>query len=76
MSVVLAARWRDTEFTGDDDCNAFTAASYGKIYYVICAYKIDWGAQMLSCDPATDRVTRLAERAKAGVRESWILAEP
>ncbi|MEN6603514.1 MAG: hypothetical protein ABFD86_13965, partial [Bryobacteraceae bacterium] len=62
---VLAARWHDAGFTGDDSYNAVTAASDGKIYYVICAHKIDLGAQMFSYDPATDKVTHLADLTEA-----------
>jgi DNA-binding beta-propeller fold protein YncE len=62
---VLAARWHDSGFTGDDSYNAVTAASDGKIYYVICAHKIDLGAQMFSYDPATGKTTHLADLTEA-----------
>ncbi|MCX6621431.1 MAG: 6-bladed beta-propeller [Acidobacteria bacterium] len=59
---VLPARWHDAGFAdGDDNYNAVTAASDGKIYYVLCAHKIDVGAQMFSYDPKTGKVTRLAD---------------
>lgn len=62
---VLAARWHDAGFTGDDSYNAVTAASDGKIYYVIAAHKIDMGARMYSYDPATGKVTQLADLTEA-----------
>ena len=62
---VLAARWHESGFIGDDSYNGVTAASDGKIYYVICAHKIDVGAQMFSYDPATDKVTHLADLTEA-----------
>lgn len=65
-SGVLLSRWHDSGFTeGDDNYNAVTAASDGKIYYVICAHKIDKGAQMFSYDPATGKVRHLADLTEA-----------
>ncbi len=62
---VLTARWHDSGFNGDDNYNAVTAASDGKIYYVISAHKIDLGAQMYSYDPASGKVTHLADLTEA-----------
>jgi len=63
---VLAARWHDSGFAeGDDSYNAVTTASDGRIYYVICSHRIDSGARMFSYDPATGRVTRLADLTEA-----------
>lgn len=62
---VLAARWHDSGFPGDDNYNAVTAASDGKIYYVISAHKIDLGAHMFSYDPATGKVTQVADLTEA-----------
>lgn len=63
---VLQARWHDSGFTqGDDNYNAVTAASDGKIYYVICAHKIDVGAQMFAYDPASGKVTHVADLTAA-----------
>lgn len=62
---VLTARWHDSGFNGDDNYNAVTAASDGKIYYVISAHKIDTGAQMFSYDPASGKVTHLADLTEA-----------
>ncbi len=64
-SGVLLARWHDSGFEGDDSYNAVTAASDGKIYYVICAHKIDVGAQMFSYDTASGKVTHLADLTEA-----------
>lgn len=62
---VLTARWHDAGFDGDDNYNAVTAASDGKIYYVISAHRIDTGAQMYSYDPASGKVTHLADLTEA-----------
>ncbi len=62
---VLAARWHSSGFVGDDNYNAVTAASDGKIYYVIAAHGIDLGAQMFSYDPASGRVVHLADLTEA-----------
>ena len=63
---VLAARWHPSGFEhGDDNYNAVTAASDGKIYYVISAHKIDIGAQMYSYDPAAGQVKHLGDLTEA-----------
>jgi hypothetical protein len=63
---VLNARWHPSGFElGDDNYNAVTAASDGKIYYVICAHKIDTGAQMYSYDPAAGKVQHLGDLTEA-----------
>ncbi len=62
---VLAARWHDAGFNGDDSYNAVTAASDGKIYYVICAHKIDQGARMFSYDPSSGKVASIADLTEA-----------
>ncbi len=73
---VLAARWHDSGFAeGDDNYNAVTAASDGKIYYVLCAHKIEVGAQMYSYDPATGRVKHLGDLTEA-VGEKGLQAIP
>jgi sugar lactone lactonase YvrE len=73
---VLAARWHDSGFAeGDDNYNAVTAASDGKIYYVLCAHNIDVGAQMYSYDPATGRVKHLGDLTEA-VGEKGLKAIP
>jgi len=59
---VLSARWHPAGFdAGDDSYNAVIQASDGKIYYVICAHKIDLGGQMFSYDPSTGQVRRLGD---------------
>ena len=45
--------------------NGMSAASDGKIYYVLCAGSIDTGAQMYSYDPATDKVRHLGDLTEA-----------
>ena len=63
---VLPARWHNSGFTaGDDHYNALTAASDGKIYYVICAKGIDTGAQMFAYDPATGASKHLGDLTEA-----------
>ena len=63
---VLVARWHDSGFAeSDDNYNAVTTASDGKIYYVLCAHKIDTGAQMFSYDPKTGKTERLADLTEA-----------
>ena len=73
---VIAARWHDSGFAdGDDNYNAITAASDGKIYYVLCAHKIDVGAQMYSYDPATGQIKHLGDLTEA-VGEKGLKAIP
>lgn len=63
---VLEARWHDSGFAeGDDNYNAVTAASDGKIYYVLCAHQVQLGAQMFVYDPATGRSRHLADLTEA-----------
>jgi DNA-binding beta-propeller fold protein YncE len=65
-SGVLPARWHDSGFPdADDNYNALYTASDGRLYYVLCAHKIDVGASMFSFDPATRKVTRLADLTEA-----------
>lgn len=44
-----------------DTYNALFAASNGKIYYVLSSASIDKGGQFYSYDPATDKITHLAD---------------
>ncbi len=63
---VLAARWHDSGFAeGEDSYNALTAASDGKIYYVICSKGIDVGARMFSFDPGTGVVKQVGDLTEA-----------
>ena len=63
---VLAAKWHPAGFAeGDDSYNALSLASDGKIYYVLCAHKIDIGAQMYSYDPATGQVKHVGDLTEA-----------
>lgn len=63
---VLVAKWHPAGFAeGDDSYNGLTAASDGKIYYVLCSHQIDVGAQMYSYDPATGRVSHIADLTAA-----------
>ncbi len=65
-SGVLAARWHPSGFAaGDDNYNAVTAASDGKIYYVLCAHKADLGAQMFAFDPASGSTRHLGDLTEA-----------
>jgi hypothetical protein len=45
--------------------NGMSAASDGKIYYVLCSDSIDTGAQMYSYDPATGKIRRLGDLTEA-----------
>jgi len=73
---VLAARWHDAGFAeADDNYNAVTAASDGKIYYVLCAHRIDTGARMYSYDPASGQVKFLGDLTEA-VGEKGLQAIP
>jgi DNA-binding beta-propeller fold protein YncE len=63
---VLAARWHNSGFPeADDNYNAVTAASDGRIYYVLSSHLIDTGARMFSYDPKTARTTFLADLTEA-----------
>lgn len=44
-----------------DSYNGLSAASDGKIYYVLSSQDIDVGAQVYSFDPATERIRHLAD---------------
>ncbi len=45
--------------------NGMSAASDGKIYYVLCSDSIDTGAQMYSFDPATSQIRHLGDLTEA-----------
>jgi hypothetical protein len=45
--------------------NGISAASDGRIYYVLCSESIDTGAQMYSYDPATDKIKHLGDLTEA-----------
>lgn len=45
--------------------NGMLAASDGRIYYVLCADRIDTGAQMYSYDPATGKIRHLGDLTEA-----------
>jgi len=44
-----------------DTYNGLSAASDGKMYYVLCSQSIDEGGQMYSYDPKTDKIQHLAD---------------
>lgn len=48
-----------------DSYNAISAASDGRIYYVLSTESVDVGAQMFSFDPATNEVKRLGDLTEA-----------
>jgi DNA-binding beta-propeller fold protein YncE len=63
---VLPARWHNSGFAAaEDNYNAVTAASDGKIYYVLCSKGIDVGAQMFSFDPASGTIKHLGDLTEA-----------
>ena len=73
---VLVSRWHDAGFAeAHDSYNAVTAASDGKIYYVICSDDLDTGAQMFAYDPAVGKVTRIGDLTEA-VGEKGLKAVP
>ena len=48
-----------------DTYNGISAASDGKIYYVLCSQSIDEGGQMYSFDPKTDKIKHLCDLTEA-----------
>lgn len=62
----LVARIYDSGFPmAHDTYNGTSAASDGKIYYVLCSESHEIGAQMYSYDPETDEVTHLGDITEA-----------
>lgn len=48
-----------------DTYNGISAASDGKIYYVLCSQSIDEGGRMYSFDPKTDKIKHLCDLTEA-----------
>jgi len=62
----LTARTFNSGFAQSHDTyNGLSAASDGKIYYVLCSQSIDTGAQMFCYDPAADMIRHLGELTEA-----------
>ena len=62
MSPTLEAKPHYSGFPlAHDTYNAITAASDGKIYYVLCAVPHDQGGRMYAYDPKTDQTKFLAD---------------
>ena len=62
----LLARAHDSAFRlSHDSYNSISAASDGKIYYVLSSESIDVGAQLYSYDPATDKIQHLGDLTEA-----------
>lgn len=62
MSLTLNAKPYYSGFPlAHDTYNAITAASNGKIYYVLCAVSHDQGGRMYEYDPVTDQTKFLAD---------------
>ncbi len=58
----LAARIYNSGFDlAHDSYNGISAASDGKIYYVLSSQTIDTGAQVYQFDPATEKIKHLAD---------------
>src|SRR6266487_2715520 len=58
----LTAKVYDSGFAqSHDSYNAISAASDGKIYYILSSESLDIGGQMYSFDPATKRVEHLGD---------------
>ncbi len=58
---LIAKRYYSGFDQAHDTYNAISAASDGKIYYVLSSKSIDIGGQMYSYDPATDRIGFIAD---------------
>ena len=62
----LIARIHNSGFErAHDTYNGISAASNGKIYYVLSSESFDAGAQMYSYDPASDTIRRLGDLTEA-----------
>ncbi|MBN9381183.1 MAG: hypothetical protein J0H74_10470 [Chitinophagaceae bacterium] len=62
----LTARTYNSGFAiGHDTYNAISAASDGKIYYVLSSQSIDTGGQMYSFDPGTGRIHHCGDLTEA-----------
>jgi len=48
-----------------DTYNGISAASDGKIYYVLCSQAIDIGGQMYSFDPKTSKIEHVGDLTEA-----------
>jgi len=55
--------------------NALSAASDGRIYYVLSSNRLDTGGQMYAYDPRTDKIARLGDLTEA-VGEKGLKAVP
>lgn len=63
---VLVSKWHPAGFAeADDSYNGLTAASDGRIYYVLCSHQLQTGAQLYSYDPARDEVKHLGDLTQA-----------
>lgn len=63
---ILHAQMYDSGFRyADNNFNACSRASNGKIYYVLCSGSVDVGAQMYSFDPATGKIDHVADLTAA-----------
>ena len=62
---VLARSYNSGFGLAHDTYNGITAASDGKIYYVLCSESIDVGAQVYSFDPATATILHLGDLTEA-----------
>lgn len=62
----LTARTFNSGFVdAHDTYNGLSAASDGRIYYVLCSERFDVGAQMFAFDPATQKIQRLGDLTEA-----------
>ena len=62
----LLARTYNSGFADSHDTyNGLSAASNGRIYYVLCSEKFDEGAQVFVFDPGTQRIRRLGDLTEA-----------
>ena len=62
----LVARTFDSGFElAHQTYNGISAASDGRIYYVLCSESIDTGAQMYSYDPVADKIKHVGDLTEA-----------
>jgi hypothetical protein len=62
---LIARTWNSGFELAHDTYNGMSAASDGKIYYVLSSESIDTGAQVYSFDPATSKITHLGDLTEA-----------
>ncbi|MBK5196362.1 MAG: hypothetical protein JJE08_10135, partial [Proteiniphilum sp.] len=73
---MIAKRYFSGFEDAHDTYNAITAASDGKIYYVLSSTRHDVGGQMYACDPEAEKVEFIADLSVAlGEKEQNFIAQ-